>query len=299
MHGVISETLIEGFESHKKTRWELEQHSLKSDQPIERVVMVDQSPIGRNSRSTPASYLGIWTEVRKLFAQTIEAKAQGYTPGFFSHNSGKGRCPDCKGQGMSRLEMSFLAEASVVCETCAGSRYGYEAQCIHFQGRSIADVLALTFEEARVIFANHRKIHQVLAQACDLGLGYLTLGQASNTLSGGECQRIKLVAELSGTRRGHTLYLLDEPTTGLHRADVARLIKVLYGLVAQGHSVFVIEHDQDVLTCAQHVVELGPGPGDEGGRVVYQGSPTEWHKAKTPWARLLRETPSRAAANAY
>lgn len=286
VHGLISDgiTLGKGERDH----WKFGSLTLESSSPIERVVTVDQKPIGLNSRSTPASYLGIWDEVRKLFAQTVEAKARGWKESFFSYNTGKGRCPECKGQGQVTLEMSFLADASVVCETCNGSRYGDEALSVHYTDFTIADALRFTFEEAKARFANHRKIYHALVQACELGLGYLTLGQSSSTLSGGESQRIKLVSELSSPRQGHTLYILDEPTTGLHKADVSRLVRVLKDLVARGNSVLLIEHDSDVILQSDYLIELGPGPGLEGGKVIFAGPPQDLPEAKTPWGEIVR-----------
>jgi excinuclease ABC subunit A len=185
--------------------------------------------------------------------------------------------------------MSFLAEAKVVCESCGGSRFTVEADSIRYRDYSVSQVLGLTFEEARGVFVHHRKIHQACAIACELGLGYLTLGQQSSTLSGGESQRLKLVSELQLSRKGHTLYVLDEPTTGLHRLDVALLVKALQALVRQGHSVVVIEHDADTIAQADWVIELGPGPGEAGGQIVFEGHPHELLRAKTLWAESLRE----------
>lgn len=256
---------------------------------IDRLLVVDQQPIGKTSRSTPASYLGIWDEIRSIFAGTLESKSRGWGPSFFSHNTGKGRCPTCKGQGELTLEMSFLAEAKVSCESCNGSRFTIEADSVRYRDLSISQTLQLTFEDARTIFVNHRKIHQVCAIACELGLGYLTLGQPSSTLSGGESQRIKLVSELHLSRKGHTMYILDEPTTGLHRLDVALLLKALHALVQQGHSVIVIEHDADTIAQSDWVIELGPGPGAEGGRIIFAGPPEKLLAASTPWSEALHE----------
>ena len=286
VHGIVYETL--GASPGKSLSWKSDFGQIEADIPIERVLLVDQTPIGRTSRSTPASYLGIWDEIRKLFAATTEARSRGWTQSYFSYNTGKGRCPSCKGQGDIKLEMSFLADASVVCEECGGKRFTDEADSVLYLKHSASQVLSLTFEEARHLFTNHRKIHQSLHQACQLGLGYLTLGQPSGTLSGGESQRIKLVAELAAPRRGHTLYILDEPTTGLHRLDVARLITSLRALTSSNNSVLLIEHDADILLASQHIIELGPSAGAGGGKVIFQGSPQELFKAKTPWGRQLR-----------
>ena len=287
VHGVIVEALS-GASSRNGT-YTTDHGTVRTELPIDRLLVVDQQPIGKTSRSTPASYLGIWDDVRAIFAATLEAKSRGWGPGFFSHNTGKGRCPTCKGNGELTLEMSFLAEAKVPCESCGGSRFTIEADSIRYRSLSVSQVLALTFEEARTVFVNHRSIHQMCAISCDLGLGYLTLGQPSSTLSGGESQRLKLASELHLARRGHTLYILDEPTTGLHRLDVALLLRALHGLVAQGHSVLVIEHDADTIAQSDWIVELGPGPGASGGSVIYAGPPSDLQRAKTPWGNALRE----------
>ncbi len=287
VHGVIVEAL-EGSDS-KKTTHKTEFGDITAELPVERLLVVDQQPIGKTSRSTPASYLGIWDDVRGIFAATLEAKSRGWGPSFFSHNTGKGRCPVCKGNGELTLEMSFLAEAKVPCESCAGTRFTVEADSIRYRSLSVSQVLALTFEEARATFVNHRKIHQMCAITCELGLGYLTLGQPSSTLSGGESQRLKLASELHQARRGHTLYILDEPTTGLHRLDVALLLKALHGLVALGHSVIVIEHDADTIAQSDWVLEMGPGPGAAGGTIVFSGTPRQLQNAKTPWGAALRD----------
>jgi excinuclease ABC subunit A len=288
VHGVIVEAL-QGKRSNSSGVYKSEFGNVSAELDIDRLLVVDQQPIGKTSRSTPASYLGIWDEVRAIFAATLEAKSRGWGPSFFSHNTGKGRCGVCKGQGELTLEMSFLAEAKVVCESCGGSRFTVEADSIRYRDYSVSQVLGLTFEEARGVFVHHRKIHQACAIACELGLGYLTLGQQSSTLSGGESQRLKLVSELQLSRKGHTLYVLDEPTTGLHRLDVALLVKALQALVRQGHSVVVIEHDADTIAQADWVIELGPGPGEAGGQIVFEGHPHELLRAKTLWAESLRE----------
>lgn len=280
VHGVIVDALVNRGDADRV---------VSSDIKIDRVLVVDQQPIGKTSRSTPASYLGIWDEVRAIFANTIEAKSRGWGAGFFSYNTGKGRCPSCKGAGELTLEMSFLAEARVVCESCSGRRFASESEAIRYRDLSPSQVLGLTFEQARTFFVNHRAIYQVATTACDLGLSYLTLGQPSSTLSGGESQRLKLASELNTARRGHTLYVLDEPTTGLHRADVALLLKALRSLVTAGHSVLVIEHDSDTISRSDWVLELGPGPGDAGGRVVFEGHPAALVSSATPWGAALRE----------
>jgi len=289
LHQIIQKT-IQATNDKKTLKFKGEQIQIESDLPIERLLTVDQAPIGKNSRSTPASYLKLWDEVRKLFALTVEARSRGWTAGFFSYNSGKGRCQECKGLGRIKLEMSFMAEASVTCAHCNGSRYSDEALTIKFKGYTIADVLQMTFEEARDIFTQHQKLHRALHQTCELGLGYLRLGQSSTTLSGGESQRIKLAAELASKPRGHTIYLLDEPSIGLHPKDVAKLLKMLRSLVAMGNSVIIIEHDHDMIKNADYIIEMGPGAGPEGGKVIFSGGPKKLMASKNSlWKKLLKK----------
>ena len=250
---------------------------------LDKVVHVDQSPIGRNPRSNPATYTGVWDAVRALFAQTPEAQLRGYGPGRFSFNVKGGRCESCKGDGTLKIEMNFLPDVYVPCEVCGGARYNQETLEIKYRGKSVAEVLDMPISEAAEFFAPINKISRHLNTLVEVGLGYLRLGQSATTLSGGEAQRVKLASELQRRSNGRTIYVLDEPTTGLHLEDIRKLMLVLQSLVDKGNSVIVIEHNLDVIKCADWVIDLGPEGGDGGGRLVAQGTPEQVAKVKASY----------------
>lgn len=247
---------------------------------LDKVIIIDQSPIGRTPRSNPATYVGLFTPIRELFASTPEAKIRGYKAGRFSFNVRGGRCENCQGDGMIKIEMHFLPDVFVPCEVCNGKRYNREALEIHYKGKTIADILAMTVEQGFEFFKNQPTIARKLEKLVQVGLGYMHLGQSATTLSGGEAQRVKLAAELSKRSTGRTLYVLDEPTTGLHMDDVKRLMKVLHALVDTGNSMIIIEHNLDVIKSADHIIDMGPEGGAGGGIVVAEGTPEQVAKVK-------------------
>ena len=242
---------------------------------LDKIISVDQSPIGRTPRSNPATYIGLFDQIRELFSKTQEARARGYKPGRFSFNVKGGRCEVCRGDGQIKIEMHFLPDVYVPCEQCHGKRYNRETLDIRFKGKTIADVLDMPIEEAIDFFSHIPKIKRRVQALHDVGLDYMRLGQPATTLSGGEAQRVKLASELSKVATGKTLYILDEPTTGLHFADIQRLLEVLQRLVDQGNSVVVIEHNLDVIKTADRIIDMGPEGGEEGGRLVASGTPEE------------------------
>ena len=256
---------------------------------VDKVIEIDQSPIGRTPRSNPATYTGLFDVIRKLFSMTRESKIRGYRAGRFSFNVKGGRCEYCRGQGTKKIEMHFLPDVYVTCQQCKGRRYNPQTLQVTYKGKSIADVLDMRIDEALDFFANFPKIVRLLRTLTDVGMGYMRLGQSSTTLSGGEAQRVKLATELGKAATGHTLYLLDEPTTGLHFADIHNLLNVLQRLIDCGNTVVVIEHNLDVVKMADYIIDLGPEGGDAGGRVVVAGSPDEVIDSKKSYtAKYLR-----------
>jgi excinuclease ABC subunit A len=273
VHDVLYEGLRSILSKKKKNPENFER--IEGWEELDRVLEVDHSPIGRTPRSTPATYVKLWDEIRRFFALLPEARARGYTPGRFSFNVISGRCPICQGQGVIKQEMAFLPDVYTQCEACCGARFNSETLEVNYKGKHIGDILSMTVEEAYNLFDAHPQIRRPLQVLRDLGLGYISLGQPSPTLSGGEAQRVKLAVELSKNSRARTLYVLDEPTTGLHLQDVHRLLNVLHRFVDRGDTVVVIEHHLDVIAAADHVIDLGPGAGPQGGRVVAQGNPQQ------------------------
>ncbi len=251
------------------------------------MIDLDQSPIGRTPRSNPATYTGLFTPIRDLFSQLPESKIRGYKPGRFSFNVKGGRCEHCEGDGIKKIEMHFLPDVYVQCEVCKGKRYNRETLQIKYKGKSIADVLDMTVEEALQFLANIPAVKRRLQTLYDVGLGYIKLGQPATTLSGGEAQRVKLATELSKVGTGNTLYILDEPTTGLHFEDIRMLLNVLNRLVDKGNTVVVIEHNMDVIKSADWIIDLGPEGGEKGGYIVAEGTPEEIAKLKYSYTGLF------------
>ena len=275
-------TLVEDI-LHKRLAYELSKQptvagahdSIEGLDQLDKIINIDQSPIGRTPRSNPATYTGAFTPIRDLFALTRESKARGYGPGRFSFNVKGGRCENCQGDGIIKIEMHFLPDVYVPCEVCGGKRYNRETLEVKYKGHSISEVLDMTVEEALHTFENIPSIERKMRTICDVGLGYIRLGQPATTLSGGEAQRVKLASELSKRSTGHTLYILDEPSVGLHMADVKVLIEVLQRLTDQGNTVLVIEHNLDLIASADYLIDLGPEGGVRGGEIIATGTPEE------------------------
>ena len=286
---LINEILYKGIKgklTHKFT-FAGKYDEIEGLENIDKIIAIDQKPIGRTPRSNPATYTGVFTDIRDLFANTPESKARGYKPGRFSFNVKGGRCEACSGDGIVQIEMHFLADVYVPCEVCGGKRYNEETLDIRYKGKNIYEVLEMTVEEALEFFEHIPKIYKKLKTLDDVGLGYMKIGQPATTLSGGEAQRIKLAKELSRTSTGNTLYILDEPTTGLHFADIKRLLDVLARLTDAGNSIVVIEHNLDVIKTADYIIDLGPDGGDGGGRVIATGTPEEVSKSGTYTGEFL------------
>jgi excinuclease ABC subunit A len=289
---LVADTLYPILNQHfyRGKRDPLKYESVQGLEHLDKVIEVDQSPIGRTPRSNPATYTGAFDHIRSLFAALPSAKIRGYKPGRFSFNTAGGRCETCKGAGVRIIEMNFLPEVAVPCSTCRGKRFDRETLEVRFKGKSISDVLEMSVEDAYTLFSEIPKIKAILKTLLDVGLGYLTLGQSSTTVSGGEAQRIKLASELSKRSSGNTFYILDEPTTGLHFEDVNQLIGVLNKLTDQGNTVLIIEHQMDVIKAADHVIDLGPEGGQAGGMIVATGTPESVAKVKDGYtATYLRK----------
>ena len=273
VNGIIRNTLLRMLNRARTKSGEFD--SISGVQHLDKVIDIDQSPIGRTPRSNPATYVGVFDLIREVFAMTPDAKMHGYTNGRFSFNVKGGRCESCRGDGIIKIEMHFLPDVYVPCEVCKGKRYNRETLEVRYRGKTIADVLDMTVEQALEFFSAHPKIAKKLQTLFDVGLGYIKLGQSSTTLSGGEAQRVKLANELARRDTGRTLYILDEPTTGLHVADVERLLAILERLCNSGSSVLVIEHNLDVIKTADYIIDLGPEGGDRGGSIVACGTPEQ------------------------
>jgi excinuclease ABC subunit A len=265
---------------------------------VDKLVRVDQSPIGRTPRSNPATYTGVFDKIRTLFAATTEAKVRGYQPGRFSFNVKGGRCEACTGDGTIKIEMNFLPDVYVPCEVCHGARYNRETLEVHYKGKTISEVLDMSIEEAAEFFQPITGIHRYLQTLVDVGLGYVRLGQPAPTLSGGEAQRVKLASELQKRSTGRTVYILDEPTTGLHFDDIRKLLDVINGLVDKGNTVIVIEHNLDVIKTSDWIIDMGPEGGAEGGTIVAEGTPEDIAAVPESYTgKFLAETLSGTAAS--
>ena len=278
VNGVLKKALAREISKSKEKPGAFK--SIEGYEGLDKIIDIDQSPIGRTPRSNPATYTSVFDDIRDLFATTNEAKLRGYKKGRFSFNVKGGRCEACKGDGILKIEMHFLPDVYVPCEICHGSRYNSETLEVKYKGKSIAEVLEMTVDDAVEFFQAVPKIKRKLQTIKDVGLGYVTLGQSATTLSGGEAQRMKLASELQRVSTGNTFYVLDEPTTGLHTDDIARLLEVLNRLVESGNTVLVIEHNLDVIKTADYIIDMGPEGGSGGGQVVATGTPEEVAQVK-------------------
>jgi len=289
---LINETLYPILSQHfyHSNKKPLPYKKIKGLEHLDKVIEIDQSPIGRTPRSNPATYTGVFDDIRKLYTALPEAKIRGYKPGRFSFNVKGGRCETCRGAGVKVIEMNFLPDVHVLCETCYGKRYNPETLEVRYKGKSINDILNLTINQAVDFFENIPSILQKIRTLKEVGLGYITLGQQSTTLSGGEAQRVKLATELSRKDTGKTIYILDEPTTGLHFEDVYVLLNVLHQLVDRGNTVLVIEHNMEVIKVADYIIDLGPEGGRKGGLIIAEGTPEEiLYDTNNSTAQYLRE----------
>ena len=279
---LVNETLYPSIskELYGSRQYPLQHESIEGLEFIDKIINIDQKPIGRTPRSNPATYTGVFVFIRELFSQLPESKMRGYKPGRFSFNVKGGRCESCEGDGIIKIEMNFLPDVYVTCEICNGARYNRETLQIKYKGKNIDNVLKMSVEDALMFFENIPSVKKKLATLNEVGLGYIKLGQQATTLSGGEAQRIKLSTELSKVSKGRTLYLLDEPTTGLHFEDIRMLMNVIHKLVDREHTVIVIEHNLDVIKSADWIIDLGPEGGTEGGEVIASGTPEKVSKAK-------------------
>jgi excinuclease ABC subunit A len=289
---LINETLYPALSHHfyRSMKEPLEHKSISGLEHVDKVIEVDQSPIGRTPRSNPATYTGLFSDIRKLFEQTPDAKIRGYAAGRFSFNVKGGRCETCRGAGVQTIEMNFLPDVYIECKECGGHRYNRETREVKFKGKSISDVLDMTIEQATEFFSHAPSIHRKVETLLQVGLGYIKLGQPSTTLSGGESQRVKLATELSRKDTGRTVYILDEPTTGLQFEDIRVLLDVLNRLVDKGNTVLIIEHNLDVIKVADYIIDLGPEGGVRGGKLVCSGTPEEVVKnTKSYTAQYLKK----------
>ena len=289
---LVNECLYKGLSNliYRKKRPQGEFDALKGIEDFEKIINIDQSPIGRTPRSNPATYTGVFDDIRDIFSMTNEAKMRGYKPGRFSFNVKGGRCEACQGDGILRIEMHFLPDVYIQCEACQGARYNRETLQVKYKAKTIADVLDMTANQAVEFLANIPRIKRKLQTLRDVGLGYIKLGQAATTLSGGEAQRVKLSKELSKRSTGRTLYILDEPTTGLHFADIEHLLKVLQKLVDTGNTVVIIEHNMDVIKLADYIIDIGMEGGKNGGQLICCGTPEEVSKnKKSHTAKFLKK----------
>lgn len=287
VNGTLQPILSQHF--YRSSTDPLPYESIEGIENIDKVVTVDQSPLGRSPRSNPATYTGVFTDIRNLFVGLPEAKIRGYKPGRFSFNISGGRCEACNGNGYKTIEMNFLPDVLIPCEECHGKRYNRETLEVRFKGKSIADVLDMTINQAVEFFQGIPNIFKKIKVLQDIGLGYIKLGQPSSTLSGGENQRVKLATELAKRDTGKTLFILDEPTTGLHFDDIRTLMGILDRLVERGNTVLVIEHNLDIVRMADYMVDMGPDGGAGGGRIIAQGTPEQIAETDSPTSRFLRE----------